>query len=205
MPAQPELAQSEAERFLREGSGPWADLALTLPLFIGYHLGVVFLPVRNAADVVTRELTELAQNSLTTYLALTLGIGLVFAGVLIMLGRGHTMRASRFAFVAMEGIAYAIAMRLAGQYVVSKLALLAAPAPEGQFSSIVVSLGAGFYEEIAFRVGLFGLGLRALLSLLGPMARFKRVLVSSGWAVLGALIFSGWHYMGEYGESFELR
>ena len=205
MPAKPELAQSEAERFLREGSGPWADLALTLPLFIGYHLGVVFLPVRNAADIVTRELTELAQNSLATYLGLTLGIGLVFAGVLIMLGRGHTMRASRFAFVAVEGIAYAIAMRLAGQYVVSKLALMAAPAPEGQFSSIVMSLGAGFYEEIAFRVGLFGLGLRALFSLLGPMPRLKRMLVSSGWAVLGALIFSGWHYMGEYGETFEWR
>lgn len=205
MPAKPELAQSEAERFLREGSGPWADLALTLPLFIGYHLGVVFLPVRNAADIVTRQLTELAQNSLTTYLGLTSGIGLVFAGVLIMLGRGHTMRASRFAFVAVEGITYAIAMRLAGQYVVSKLALLAAPAPEGQFSSIVMSLGAGFYEEIAFRVGLFGLGLRALLSLLGPMPRIKRLLVSTGWAVLGALAFSGWHYMGEYGETFELR
>ena len=190
---------------MREGSGPWADLALTLPLFIGYHLGVVFLPVRNAADIVTRELTELAQNSLATYLGLTLGIGLVFAGVLIMLGRGHTMRASRFAFVAVEGIAYAIAMRLAGQYVVSKLALMAAPAPEGQFSSIVMSLGAGFYEEIAFRVGLFGLGLRALFSLLGPMPRLKRMLVSSGWAVLGALIFSGWHYMGEYGETFEWR
>ncbi|MEO8903206.1 MAG: CPBP family intramembrane glutamic endopeptidase [Polyangiaceae bacterium] len=205
MPAKPELAQSEAERFLREGSGPWADLALTLPLFIGYHLGVVFLPVRNAADIVTRELTELAQNSLTAYLGLTLGIGLVFAGVLIMLGRGHTMRASRFAFVAVEGIVYAVAMRLAGQYVVSKLALMAAPAPEGQFSSIVMSLGAGFYEEIAFRVGLFGLGLRALFSLLGPMPRFKRLLVSSGWALLGALIFSAWHYMGEYGETFEWR
>ncbi|MEP7049378.1 MAG: CPBP family glutamic-type intramembrane protease [Pseudomonadota bacterium] len=205
MPAKPELAQSEAERFLREGSGPWADLALTLPLFIGYHLGVVFLPVRNAADIVTRQLTELAQNSLATYLGLTSGIGLVFAGVLIMLGRGHTMRASRFAFVAVEGIVYAIAMRLAGQYVVSKLALLAAPAPEGQFSSIVMSLGAGFYEEIAFRVGLFGLGLRALFSLLGPMPRIKRMLVSTAWAVLGALAFSGWHYMGEYGETFELR
>ena len=69
MPDNPELAESEAERFLREGSGPWADLALTLPLFIGYHLGVVFLPVRNAADVVTRELTSLAENDLWAYIS----------------------------------------------------------------------------------------------------------------------------------------
>jgi hypothetical protein len=205
MPAKPELAESEAERFLREGSGPWADLALTLPLFIGYHLGVVFLPVRNAADVVTRELTSLAENDLWAYIGLTLGIGLVFAGVLVMLGRGHTMRASRFVFVGIEGIVYAIAMRLAGQYVVSKLALLAAPAPDGQFSSLVMSLGAGFYEEIAFRVGLFGLGLRLIMSLLGPVSRMKRSLIGAGWAVVGALMFSGWHYVGDLGEPFELR
>ncbi|HEY5376218.1 MAG TPA: CPBP family glutamic-type intramembrane protease, partial [Polyangiaceae bacterium] len=76
---------------------------------------------------------------------------------------------------------------------------------EGQFSSLVMSLGAGFYEEIAFRVGVFGLGLRLILSLLGPVPRLKRTLVSVGWAVLGALVFSGWHYVGDFGEPFELR
>jgi hypothetical protein len=201
----PEPVSSEAERFLREGSGPWADLALTLPVFLGYHLGVVFLPVRNAADVVTRELTTLAENSLLAYAGLTLGIGAVFVGVLLMLGRAHTLRASRFVFVGLEGVLYAIAMRLAGQYVVTRLALLGAPVPEGQFSSIVMSLGAGFYEEIAFRVGLFGLGLRVLLAFLGPMLPFKRALFSVGWAIVAALVFSSWHYVGELGDPFEWR
>jgi hypothetical protein len=196
---------SEAERFLREGSGPWADLALTLPVFVGYHLGVVFLPVRNAADVVTRELVSMAENNLLAYAGLTLGIGAVFVGVLLMLGRAHTLRASRFLFVGLEGIVYAIAMRLAGQYVVTKLALLAGPPVEGQFSSVVMSLGAGFYEEVAFRVGLFGLGLRLVRALLGPMLPLKRTLLSVAWAVLTALAFSGWHYVGELGDPFELR
>src|SRR6478752_6210750 len=168
--AKPVAAESEAQRFLREGSGPWADLALTLPVFVGYHLGVVFLPVRNAADIVTRELTTLAENSIWHYIGLTLGIGAAFAGVLLMLGRGHTLRVSRFVFVGIEGIAYAIAMRLAGQYVVSQLAL-APGVPDGRFSALVMSLGAGFYEEIAFRVVLFGLGLRLLLGLLAPLSR----------------------------------
>jgi hypothetical protein len=190
---------------LREGSGPWADLALTLPVFLGYHLGVVFLPVRNAADVVTHELTTLAENSLLMYTGLTLGIGAVFVGVLTMLGRAHTLRASRFVFVGLEGILYAIAMRLAGQYIVTKLALLGAPAPKGEFSSLVMSLGAGFYEEIAFRVGLFGLGLRLLLVFLGPMLPFKRALLSVGWAVVAALVFSGWHYVGDLGDPFDMR
>ena len=202
--AKPEAAQTEAERFLREGSGPWADLALTLPVFVGYHLGVVFLPVRNAADVVTRELTTLAENSLLEYIGLTLGIGAAFAGVLLMLGRGHTMRASRFVFVGIEGIVYAIAMRLAGQYVVSQLALVAG-VPEGKFSSLVMSLGAGFYEEIAFRVGLFGLGLKLVLGLIGTLPRFKRTLVAAGWALATSFAFSAWHYVGDLGEPFELR
>ncbi|HEY4104033.1 MAG TPA: CPBP family glutamic-type intramembrane protease [Polyangiaceae bacterium] len=200
-----ESVQLEAERFLREGSGPWADLALTLPVFLGYHLGVVFLPVRNAADIVTRELTSLAENSLLAYAALTLGIGAVFVGVLLMLGRAHTLRASRFVFVGAEGVLYAIAMRLAGQYVVTRLALAGASPTEGGFSALVMSLGAGFYEEIAFRVALFGLGLRLLLMLAGPMLPLKRMVVSIVWAVLAAAAFSGWHYIGELGDPFELR
>ena len=202
--AKPEAVPSEAERFLREGSGPWADLALTLPVFVAYHLGVVFLPVRNAADVVTRELTTLAENSVWQYIGLTLGIGAAFAGVLLMLGRGHTMRASRFVFVGIEGVVYAIAMRLAGQYVVSKLALVAGVS-DGRFSGLVMSLGAGFYEEIAFRVGLFGLGLKLILGLIGAMPRFQRTLVALGWALVTSFAFSAWHYVGDFGEPFELR
>lgn len=202
--AKPAVAQTEAERFLREGSGPWADLALTMPVFVAYHLGVVFLPVRNAADVVTRELTTLAENSLLEYIGLTLGIGAAFAGVLLMLGRGHTMRASRFVFVGIEGIVYAIAMRLAGQYVVSQLAL-ANGVLSGGFSGLVMSLGAGFYEEIAFRVGLFGLGLKLVLGLIGATSRFKRTLIAFTWALAASVAFSAWHYVGDLGEPFELR
>ncbi|HYQ01712.1 MAG TPA: CPBP family glutamic-type intramembrane protease [Polyangiaceae bacterium] len=202
--AKPVAAETEAQRFLREGSGPWADLALTLPVFVGYHLGVVFLPVRNAADIVTRELTTLAENSIWQYIGLTLGIGAAFASVLLMLGRGHTLRSSRFVFVAIEGILYAIAMRLAGQYVVSQLALVGGM-PEGHFSALVMSLGAGFYEEIAFRVVLFGLGLRLILGLIGSLSHVKRLLVALGWALAIAVVFSGWHYVGDLGEPFDLR
>ena len=36
----------EEPHSLRDASGPIDDLALTLPVFLGYHLGVAFLPVR---------------------------------------------------------------------------------------------------------------------------------------------------------------
>jgi len=184
-------------------SGPWADLALTLPIFIGYHLGVIFLPVRNAADVVTRELVSLANHSMLAYGGLTLAIGAVFVGVLVSLGRGKALRWERFALVAAEGIAYAITLRLVAGYVVGRLFL--GPVDHDAFSGLVMSLGAGFYEEIAFRVLLFSWGAK-LFHLLFPIAiPFKAKLVTLGWAVVAAGIFSGWHYVGALGDSFDAR
>ena len=202
-------SQEETERYLREGSGPLADLALTLPIFVIYHLGVVWMDVQNAADVVTRELKGLANSSLPAYSGLTLAIGVVFAGILLVLGRGHTLRWQRFALVATEGILYAVAMRLVASYVVGKVHLDAG-APQASdnpsfFTAVVLSLGAGLYEEIAFRVGLYGIGRRVLLAMMPEALPGQRAMASIAWATLSAAAFSGWHYFGPFGEPFELR
>jgi len=199
--------QAETERYLREGSGPLADLALTLPLFVIYHLGVVWLDVQNAADVVTRELKALASSSLPAYSGLTLAIGLVFTGVLLVLGRGKTLHWQRFALVATEGILYAIAMRLVASYVVGKVHLAGASdgSEMGFFTALVLSIGAGLYEEIAFRVGLYGIGRRLVLAMMPEATPHQRLLTSLGWAIGVAAVFSGWHYFGQFGEPFELR
>jgi hypothetical protein len=218
-------------------------LALTLPLFVVYHLGVVWLDVQNAADVVTRELKALASSSLPAYSGLTLAIGAVFAGVLLVLGRGHTLRWQRFALVALEGVLYAVAMRLVASYVVGRVHLdagmqpvesigfmavswvagapvswvgaasapppLFVPSTEpesiGFMTAVVLSLGAGLYEEIAFRVGLYGLGRKVLLAMMPEALPGQRLLASLGWAALSAAVFSGWHYVGQFGDPFELR
>jgi hypothetical protein len=217
-------SQEETERYLREGSGPLADLALTLPIFVVYHLGVVWMDVQNAADIVTRELKNLASSSLPAYSGLTLAVGGLFAGILLVLGRGHTLRWQRFALVAAEGILYAVAMRLVASYVVGKVHLVggllwveaqslapSAPLPvpvvdsPGFFTSVVLSLGAGLYEEIAFRVGLYGLGRRLVLAMMPEALPGQRMMASIAWAALSAAVFSGWHYVGQFGEPFELR
>jgi hypothetical protein len=192
-------------------SDAWSDLALTLPLFVAYHLGVVFLPVQNAADVVTRELVMLAENNLMAYGGLTLAIGIVFVGVLSVLGRHQELRWQRFVWIASEGILYAVAMRLVAGYVVGKLRLAGAevPAvaggPPGVFGGLVLSIGAGFYEEIAFRVLLFGLGAQVLRLFAEPIPVVQARLLTLGWAVVAAGLFSGWHYFGALGDPFELK
>lgn len=196
--------EEEKGSFGLEISGPWTDLGLTLPIFLGYHLGVVFLPIRNAADIVTRELALLADNSLLVYGAVTLAIGAAYVMTLVVIGRGHALNWPRFGFVAAEGVAYAVAMRMIAGWVVGRLFLAAAPG-HGTFAGLVMSLGAGFYEEAAFRVVLFGLGAKLLTLLFPLLLPLQKTAMKLGWAVIAAAVFSGWHYVGALGEAFELR
>jgi hypothetical protein len=197
-------AKKKGDGGLATRSDPWTDLALTLPIFVVYHLGVALLPIRNAADPVTAELKSLANHSLVTYAGLTLAIGASLVVVLAVLGRGHVMRGHRFALVAAEGTLYAALMRTAGAYVVGSLRLAKDVAiAKGPFTGVVLSLGAGFYEEVAFRVGLFGLGALAIRAMKPAGAGRLGLLVV--WALVESACFSGWHYVGPMGDPFQLQ
>lgn len=183
-------------------SNAWTDLGLTLPIFIAYHLGVAFIPIRNAADPVTTELRALVDQSVLAYAGLTLGIGAVFIAVLLLFGERTALDKKRFFFIAVEGALYAFIMRAVASYAVGSLAL--APGEKlDPFSGLILSLGAGFYEEIAFRVGAFGLGAFVLRRLIeGQVGRFLALTL---WAVAASAAFSAWHYVGDLGDSFELQ
>ena len=64
----------------------------------------------------------------------------------------------------------------------------------------MLSLGAGLYEELLFRVLLVTLLAGAGVHLLG----FRRAVAGAWAAVLGALIFSAVHYLGPFGDRLEL-
>ena len=175
-PAKPGAASGAAPA---SKSDALTDLALTMPIFLLYHLGVAFLPIRNAADPVTAELHALAKHSLPLYAGLTVAVGAAFVLVLSILGRGHALRTGRFALLAAEGALYAILMRFAGAYVVGSLRLGPPASSNGVFAGVIMSLGAGFYEEIAFRAVLFGLGALGIKFLFGKGVR--GVLLTIAW------------------------
>jgi hypothetical protein len=215
---------------LADKPGAWVDLALTLPIFVGYQLGVVFLRVKNASDLVTGPLLQLANGSRVNYLGMTLAIGVVFAGIFALVGRGQAFRFGKFVQIAIEGAVYAVVMRIGANYIVGRLPMLAclsgprpptllavaAPSPLGSdpMTGFVMSLGAGFYEELAFRVVLFGLGAKLLVLLLarermslveqGPRLTFRAFVIMTAWALVSAAIFSGVHYVGALGDNFQL-
>lgn len=85
----------------------------------------------------------------------------------------------------------------------SALAAQAAETPLQQMgvaTRLMLSLGAGLYEELLFRVLLVGGLAYALRWVTGG----TRLLTGAIAAVVGALIFSAFHYVGAYGDPFEL-
>jgi membrane protease YdiL (CAAX protease family) len=65
----------------------------------------------------------------------------------------------------------------------------------------MLSLGAGLYEELLFRVLLVGTLAAGGRVLLGMSRRGAGILAT----VVGALVFSGFHYIGRYGDPFEIQ
>jgi hypothetical protein len=200
---------------LLQKPGPLVDLGLTLPIFVLYHLGVVHLRVRNGTDLVTGPLVRLADGNQLVYFGITLGIGVVFGLVFWLLGRGKGFSVAKLVQTAIEGVLYAIAMRLGAAYIVGRM--FAGPIDDHDpYQGLVMSLGAGFYEELAFRVVLFGLVAKllvhlfskqslAIVSASGTKLSFRSIAIMLGWAVIAASIFSGVHYIGALGDDFRLN
>ncbi len=213
------MRPAEPPDTLASKPGAWAELALTLPIFLVYQLGVVFLNVRNATDMVTAQLMSFAHGDRILYFGLTLSIGVILCAVFAVLGRGQALHGRKIVQIAVEGAAYAIAMSAATSWIVGKL-FAASPAPgplasEGPFAGLVMSLGAGFYEELAFRAVIFGLGAKLLVSLFArqrvglvvgaPRLSLRAIGIMVVWGFVGAAAFSGMHYVGALSDPFDLK
>jgi hypothetical protein len=197
--------------------GAWVDLGLTLPVFLVYHLAVVFLGVQNATDMVTGTLLRLSEGDKTKYLLATLAIGVIFAGTFALLGRGQAFRPQKFVQILVEGAVYAFVMAFVANFVVGSIFASAAGSirEQGRFVGFIMSLGAGFYEELTFRVLLFGLGAKLLVGLFGHERvelagtasasgfSFRSIGILVGWAITCAMIFSGVHYVGPIADTFQ--
>lgn len=64
----------------------------------------------------------------------------------------------------------------------------------------MLSIGAGLYEELLFRVLLVGLTAWAARKVLGWRPLFADIAAT----VLGALIFSAFHYIGPFGDRLDV-
>ena len=204
--------------YWRIARAPRYSLTFALPLLVAYEVLAFSLShdevtgVRNGADVLLKSL----------FLALGGRDGLVVFGALLVGGgawvvwqdyrRWGSLDPRVFGLMAAESVVYALVFGM----VTSTLTRLLLPGlatiggaagltvgSVGTWSlptQLMISLGAGIYEELLFRV--------ILVSGLSWMARKAlgwRTTTAGVFAVAaGALIFSAFHYVGPYGDRLEL-
>lgn len=176
-------------------------MVLVLPLLIFYEVGVLFTDVMNGADFVTQTLIKLI--GLRGFIALQAGIVLIFFALALHLRRKQKFEMGLFVPVLLESGVYALTM---GTFILFVMTDLLGIDPRlstaltlksvGLFDKLVLSVGAGIYEELVFRVGLFG-GL-ALLCHRVLNLRLTVALVIS--LLLSSILFSVAHHVGPFGD-----
>jgi membrane protease YdiL (CAAX protease family) len=208
----PAMASLSPAVYWRVTKRPRYDLVFALPLLVAYELLAFSLShdaiagVRNGADVILK----------SAFLAMGGRWGLVVFGIILVGGGAFRVildikangRPRGTVYLGMAGESIGYALVFGG--VTSILTALAlgqwSPLAVAGFdgfdlpTQLMISLGAGLYEELLFRVLLVG-GLAAL-----GRRVFKWSAIWSGvFAVLvGALIFSLFHYIGPYGDPFQI-
>jgi len=190
------------------------SILFALPLLLGYEALAAMLArpghaeLRNGADAMLR----------AAFTAVAGARGpLIFMAAIILLGVGlvvRDLRASRdrirpIVFLGMIGEAAALAgifgfvigmttAKLLG----SLHALSIGPLAQTSWPTrLMLSLGAGLYEELFFRV-LLVTGIAAGARVVLGLGRRGSGIIA---AVVGAFIFSAFHYIGPYGDQLQLQ
>jgi hypothetical protein len=218
MPARIQQRISRAGATLRTGRpDPLTSVVLTTPVFLVYHLGVLLIDKRNGVDWVSDLTLELLHASVPAYVAVSIGLCALLALAVFLLRKRGTVRPQALLPIVAESAVWAVLMLVsvgwAVQSVMPALQLLApsglapalrggailsvggAAAQLGPIEKIVMAAGAGFHEEVTFRVILFS-GAARLLTSLGTRALPAFLLT----ALFSSLVFAFVHHLGVAGE-----
>jgi hypothetical protein len=198
---------------------PRYSVVFALPLLIAYEALAAALAgprsasqVRNGADVLLKEafIAIAGRNGPLIFIAAVIGIAIWFvARDIKRSGQGvrpivfGAMLAESIALAAIFGIVIGtITVKLLGS-----LHMLAIAGPGGPpitsmswATRLMLSLGAGLYEELLFRVLLVSALAAGARSLFGFGAKGAGVFAT----IVGALIFSAFHYIGPFGDPFRV-
>lgn len=186
---------------------PRYSLVFVLPLLITYEILARLISgesgIRNGADVLLKSLFVLfgGAHGLTVFAVLLFGTGLFL--VIRDWKRSGAPRAGFFLGMTVESVIYAFlfggvtsaltALLLHGP----SLLLIVQARSMPVATQLMVSLGAGIYEELLFRVILVS----ALAKLATGVFAWRPLPAGVFATVLGALVFSAFHYIGPLGDT----
>jgi hypothetical protein len=171
---------------------------LVFPLFLTYQLGILVSKGANGVDFVTGALVELSRSSRPNYL-IAMAIALVvYAAILVLLRHRGSFHPRAFGPVLLESSIYALTMGSVILWVMRSLVPLPGLAVGGgsPVDVLVISAGAGFHEELIFRM----VGMGGLSWLLAGITGQKRAWMFA--LVFSSIAFSVAHHIGPAGEDF---
>ena len=208
---------------------------ISLPLLVLYEVLIAFVnrgqlqQIRIGAELWIKQLVALVGGTGVPVLAiLVVGIGVLV--VLAERKRRPPLVGRFFGWMLIESLVYAVVLALLVSSAVGALFAYAAPQQMQQLpvlTQLALSLGAGLYEELVFRVvlvgGLFWILKRVMVPATTPSAptvsagmgdtietapssRYagRRMLAYTVAAIVGAFLFSSVHYIGSLGDPFTL-
>jgi membrane protease YdiL (CAAX protease family) len=185
--------------YFKHRHDPLTSLVLTVPVFLLYHLGILFIQLRNGVDLVTELTLELLERSVLAYVGVTLVIaaGLFAAGWLLR--KKGKIKPAQLPPVLLESTVLAVIMMFTVGWATHQLLPgQTGGEPMGPLEKIVMAAGAGFHEELVFRVGLFAGGAWLLAR---RMSKTRAVLIA---LVISSVVFSAVHYIGPLADDFAL-
>lgn len=182
------------------------SLVLVFPLFLVYQIGVLLTyPLVNGADLLTRFLFQNLGLTRSAYLGYSAVAAALFGLAVLILRRRQSLNLAMFVPMLLESAIFAATMGSAIVFVMTRALgvnpqLSTAIADQGLVTRMVMSIGAGVWEETTFRLVLLtgvvflcekGIGMRRFLAIL------------CGFAV-SSFLFSAAHHIPPYGDPLQL-
>jgi hypothetical protein len=189
-----------ARSYLRVTRGFFASVVLVAPLWTLYQIGILTTDGwRNGVDFITPRLYDLVGGHRLAYFGVSLAVLVALVIAAQLMGRHQKPRLSDLGLVTLESALYAGAIG----YLITKLLHLVGVDPPTVSLSVVdnfvLSLGAGVYEELVFRLLLLS-GLLAA----GRALELSRSARLGGAFVLSSLLFAAFHYVPIGSDPWEL-
>lgn len=191
--------RASLRKYLKETRRPIYSLALVLPFFLIYHVGSLFLQstyVNGADALIIRLLSALSVHSMFASAIVLLVCFVIWQ---VRTRASWDINSRKLLLLFAESLFFAALLFLIFAYFPVLLSRAgAAAARPGGIEKLVLYCGAGIYEELVFRGFLLGLLMLAAIRLLG----MRRTPASICAALLAALLFSLFHYLGPAGDRF---
>ena len=190
--------------YWRYSRSAYYSAVAALPLLVIYEILIVlsqsrYWGIRNAADVWIRTFLmafDLQAQHITFVL---IGISLALIPIAKSRARGIKLKANYFALMFAECLAFSLVLGVVLQSILRLGGLSSGGPGSGLLQNLALSVGAGLFEEIIFRVILLNL----LFLLLSPLLK-KKVVAAIVSVLLASFLFSLSHYIGTMADTWQL-